>query len=100
MDQTGVDALVMFNPFYQPDFDIEALEVVPSLSLSNTNTLLLRLHWGALMYGHLSADMAVTGGVHTVHGFIKCMMAGAKIAMSTSCFLRYGLDYGTRIITI
>jgi dihydroorotate dehydrogenase (fumarate) len=98
LDQTGVDALVMFNRFYQPDFDIETLEVTPALSLSDTNTLLLRLHWVALMYGHLRADMAVTGGVHTVHGLIKCMMAGAKIAMSTSCFLRYGLDYGAQII--
>ena len=98
LDQTGVDGLVMFNRFYQPDFDLENLEVTPSLFLSDSNTLLLRLHWVALMYGHLRADMAVTGGVHTVYGLLKSMMAGAKVAMSTSCLLRYGIDYASQIL--
>lgn len=98
LDQTGVDGLVMFNRFYQPDFDLEALEVRPSLFLSDSNTLLLRLHWVALMYGHLRADMAVTGGVHTSTGLLKSMMAGAKVAMSTSCLLKYGIDYAGQII--
>lgn len=98
LDQTGVDGLVMFNRFYQPDFDIEALEVRPSLFLSDSNTLLLRLHWVALLYGHLRADMAVTGGVHTSTGLLKTMMAGAKVAMSTSCLLKYGIDYATQIV--
>ena len=98
LDQTGVDALVMFNRFYQPDFDLEALEVKPNLFLSDSNTLLLRLHWVAVMYGHLRADMAITGGVHTVYGVLKSMMAGAKVAMSTSCLLRYGIGYAAQII--
>lgn len=98
LDQTGVDGLVMFNRFYQPDFDLETLEVKPNLYLSDSNTLLLRLHWVAVMYGHLRADMAVTGGVHTVYGLLKSMMAGAKVAMSTSCLLRYGIEYGGQII--
>jgi dihydroorotate dehydrogenase (fumarate) len=98
LDQTGVDGLVMFNRFYQPDFDLENLEVTPSLFLSDSNTLLLRLHWVALLYGHLRADMAVTGGVHTVYGLLKAMMAGAKVAMSTSCLLRYGIDYARQIL--
>jgi dihydroorotate dehydrogenase (fumarate) len=98
LDQTGVDGLVMFNRFYQPDFDLESLEVKPNLFLSDSNTLLLRLHWVALMFGHLRADMAVTGGVHTVYGVLKSMMAGAKVAMSTSCLLRYGIDYAAQII--
>ncbi len=98
LDQTGVDALVMFNRFYQPDFDLETLEVTPNLFLSDSNTLLLRLHWVALMYGHLRADMAITGGVHTVYGLLKSMMAGAKVAMSTSCLLRYGIDYAAQIV--
>lgn len=97
LDQTGVDGLVMFNRFYQPDFDLENLEVKPNLFLSDSNTLLLRLHWVALMYGHLRADMAITGGVHTVYGLLKAMMAGAKVAMSTSCLLRYGIDYAAQI---
>jgi dihydroorotate dehydrogenase (fumarate) len=98
LDQTGVDGLVMFNRFYQPDFDLETLEVKPNLFLSDSNTLLLRLHWVALMYGSLRADMAITGGVHTVYGVLKAMMAGAKVAMSTSCLLRYGIDYAAQII--
>ena len=98
LDQTGVDGLVMFNRFYQPDFDLEALEVKPNLYLSDSNTLLLRLHWIAVMYGHLRTDMAVTGGVHTVYGLLKSMMAGAKVAMSTSCLLRYGIEYGGQIL--
>jgi len=98
LDQTGVDGLVMFNRFYQPDFDLESLEVKPSLFLSDSNTLLLRLHWVALLFGHLRADMAITGGVHTVNGVLKAMMAGAKVAMSTSCLLRYGIDYAAQII--
>jgi len=98
LDQTGVDGLVMFNRFYQPDFDLESLEVKPNLYLSDSNTLLLRLHWVAVLYGHLRADMAVTGGVHTVYGLLKSMMAGAKVAMSTSCLLRYGIEYGSQII--
>jgi dihydroorotate dehydrogenase (fumarate) len=99
LDQTGVDGLVMFNRFYQPDFDLETLEVTPNLFLSDSNTLLLRLHWVAMLYGHLRADMAVTGGVHTVYGLLKAMMAGAKVAMSTSCLLRYGIEYAGQIIT-
>jgi dihydroorotate dehydrogenase (fumarate) len=98
LDQTGVDGLVMFNRFYQPDFDLESLEVKPNLYLSDSNTLLLRLHWVAVLYGHLRADMAVTGGVHTVYGLLKSMMAGAKVAMSTSCLLRYGIEYAGQII--
>ncbi len=97
LDATGVDALVMFNRFYQPDFDLETLEVKPNLFLSDSNTLLLRLHWVAVMYGHLRADMAVTGGVHTVYGLLKSLMAGARVAMSTSCLLRYGIEYAKQI---
>jgi dihydroorotate dehydrogenase (fumarate) len=98
LDRTGVDGLVMFNRFYQPDFDLETLEVKPNLYLSDSNTLLLRLHWVAVLFGHLRADMAVTGGVHTVYGLLKSMMAGARAVMSTSCLLRYGIEYGGQII--
>lgn len=97
LDATGVDGLVMFNRFYQPDFDLETLEVTPNLFLSDSNTLLLRLHWVAVLYGHLRADMAVTGGVHTVFGLLKSLMAGARAAMSTSCLLRYGIEYAKQI---
>ena len=89
----GAAALVLFNRFYQPDLDIEHLEVVPTLTLSSSYELLLRLHWVAVLYGRVKADFAVTGGVHTGHDAIKAMMAGANVAMMTSALLRRGVDH-------
>jgi len=93
LDNAGANALVVFNRFYQPDFDIEALEVVPSLALSHSYELLLRLHWVGIVYGHVKADLAVTGGVHTAGDVLKSMMAGARVAMMTSALLRNGLGH-------
>jgi dihydroorotate dehydrogenase (fumarate) len=93
LDKAGVGGLVLFNRFYQPDFDLEALEVVPSLQLSTSYELLLRLHWVAVLSGKIKADMAITGGVHTAHDVLKSMMAGAKVAMMTSALLKRGIDY-------
>jgi dihydroorotate dehydrogenase (fumarate) len=93
LDAAGVDALVLFNRFYQPDYDLEELEVVPNLILSNSHELLLRLHWIAVLYGNIKADMALTGGVHTATDVIKAMMAGAKVAMMTSALLKRGISY-------
>jgi len=96
-DEAGADALVMFNRFYQPDIDLEALEVTPSLVLSNSYELLLRLHWVALLHGKIKADMAVTGGVHTAEDVLKSMMVGGKAAMLTSAMLRQGIDYVAKL---
>jgi len=93
LDQAGADALVLFNRFYQPDFDLENLEVLPTVSLSNSHELLLRLHWVAILYGHVNANLAVTGGVHTAEDVLKSMMAGAKVAMMTSALLRNGISH-------
>jgi dihydroorotate dehydrogenase (fumarate) len=93
IDQAGADALVLFNRFYQPDFDLENLEVLPSVALSNSHELLLRLHWTAILYGQVRADLAVTGGVHTAEDVLKSMMAGAKVAMMTSALLRNGISH-------
>lgn len=93
LDRAGADGLVLFNRFYQPDFDLEALEVVPNLVLSDSDELPLRLHWVGLVYGHVRADLAITGGVHTAQDVLKCMMAGAKVAMMTSALLRHGINY-------
>ena len=93
LDAAGADGLVLFNRFYQPDFDLEALEVVPNLILSNSHELLLRLHWIAVLYGSVKADMALTGGVHTATDVVKAMMAGAKVAMMTSALLKRGISY-------
>jgi dihydroorotate dehydrogenase (fumarate) len=94
----GANGLVLFNRFYQPDFDIEALEVVPSLTLSHSDELLLRLHWTAILFDHVRADLAVTGGVHNATDVLKCMMAGARIAMMTSALLRNGISHATGVL--
>ena len=93
LNNAGADALVMFNRFYQPDFDLENLEVVPSLVLSRSNELKLRLHWAAILFGQLDCDLAITGGVHTAEDVLKSMMAGAKVAMMTSAILEHGPEY-------
>jgi dihydroorotate dehydrogenase (fumarate) len=99
LDQTGVDALVLFNRFYQPDFDLENLEVVPNLILSSSYEFLLRLHWVAIIYGHVRADLAVTGGVHTALDVLKAMMAGARVAMMTSALLKHGIEHLAKVRT-
>ena len=93
LEKAGAGGLVMFNRFYQPDFDLEALEVVPQLVLSRSNELKLRLHWVAILFGKIKADMAITGGVHTAEDVLKSMAAGAKVAMLTSALLEQGIGY-------
>jgi dihydroorotate dehydrogenase (fumarate) len=93
LDAAGANALVLFNRFYQPDYDLEALEVVPNLILSNSHELLLRLNWIAVIYGHIKADLALTGGVHSATDVVKAMMAGARVAMMTSALLKRGISY-------
>jgi len=93
LEEAGASGLVMFNRFYQPDFDLEAMEVVPSLHLSTPNELLTRLHWVAILYGRIKADMAITGGIHTAQDVLKAMMAGAQVAMMTSALLKRGIEY-------
>ena len=93
LDGAGADGLVLFNRFYQPDIDIDALEIVPSLTLSQSPELRLRLHWVAILYGNVAANMAVTGGVHTGHDILKAMMAGAHVAMMTSAFFQNGIRH-------
>ena len=90
--EAGANSLVIFNRFYQPDFDLENLEVVSNLDLSQSYELRARLRWTAMLYGRLSADLAITGGVHTSEDVLKCMMAGAKVAMMTSALLQHGTE--------
>jgi len=91
--EAGANALVLFNRFYQPDFDVENLEVVPNLILSTPHELLLRLNWVAVLYGKIQADLAVTGGVHTGLDVLKSMMAGARVAMMTSALFKNGIGH-------
>jgi len=87
----GADALVLFNRFYQPDFDLEELEVIPNLVLSTSHELRLPLRWIAILYGRIQADFALTSGVHTAQDVLKAMMAGANVAMMTSTLLENGV---------
>jgi dihydroorotate dehydrogenase (fumarate) len=90
--EAGANGLVLFNRFYQPDFDLEALEVVPHLILSNSHELRLPLRWVAILYGRIHADLALTGGVHTAEDVLKAMMAGAHVSMLASTLLEDGID--------
>jgi dihydroorotate dehydrogenase (fumarate) len=94
----GVNGLVLFNRFYQPDMDLENLEVVPNLVLSNSNDLRLPLRWIAILYGKVKADLALTSGVHTAEDAIKAMMAGANVAMTTSAILKNGMQAVTSVL--
>ena len=91
LDQAGAAALVLFNRFYQPDFDLERLEVVSRLALSTSEELPLRLHWVAILFGHVAADLAVTGGIHSGTDVLKALLAGARVTMTTSALLRHGV---------
>jgi dihydroorotate dehydrogenase (fumarate) len=91
LSDAGADGLVLFNRFYQPDFDLENLEVAPRLVLSNSDDLRLPLRWVAILYGRLSTDFAITSGIHTSSDVIKGLMAGAKVTMMASELLQNGV---------
>lgn len=90
LDTIGVDGLVMFNRFYQPDFDLDNLEVVSNLTLSSKWELRLPLRWLAILFGKIKASMAATSGVQDYEDVIKVIMAGGDVAMICSELLRHG----------
>ena len=89
--EAGADGLVLFNRFYQPDIDLEKMEVTPSLVLSTSIELRMPLRWIALLYGQIKADFAITSGVHTSEDVLKSMMAGASVTMMASELLKGGI---------
>lgn len=93
IDAAGVDGLVVFNRFYQPDIDAEGLDVVSRLELSTSAELLLRLRWLAILSCQIRASLAITGGVHTALDAIKAIMAGADAVQMVSALLRRGPEY-------
>ena len=95
----GVNGLVLFNRFIQPDLDIETLEVTTSLKLSTSQELRLPLRWTAILYGRVNADLALTSGVHTHIDVLKSMMAGAKVTMLASELLEHGTGRVGEILT-
>jgi len=96
--EAGANALVLFNRFYQPDLDIEGLEVVPRLALSKSRELHLPLRWVAILYGRVPTDLAITSGVHNHVDVLKSLMAGAKVTMMASALLRKGPGRITKIL--
>lgn len=96
--EAGADGLVIFNRFYQPDFDLETLEVVPNLVLSDSHELRLPLRWTAILYGRVKADIALTSGVHSGTEMIKAIMAGACVVAVASEFLHNGIGRATEIL--
>jgi dihydroorotate dehydrogenase (fumarate) len=90
--EAGADGFVLFNRFYQPDLDLETLEVVPNLILSTSSELRLPLRWIAILYGQIKADLALTTGIHTVEDVVKSTMAGASVSMMASELLAHGIN--------
>lgn len=99
LDEAGADALVLFNRFYQPDFDLEKLEVVPAVNLSTSNEGRLPLRWIAILYGHIKAGMAATTGVHTHIDALKMLMAGADVTMMCSALLEKGPQHIATVLS-
>jgi dihydroorotate dehydrogenase (fumarate) len=95
----GADGLVLFNRFYQPDLDLEALEVVPNLQLSTSQELRLPLRWIAILYGRTTADLAAASGIHSAEDVLKVIMAGASVATMASHLLQHGPERVGEILT-
>jgi dihydroorotate dehydrogenase (fumarate) len=93
LDAIGIDGLVLFNRFYQPDIDLDELSVESSLTLSNSSDLLLRLRWLAILHGRVTASLGVTGGVHTPQDVLKSVMAGAHGVQTVSALLKHGPEH-------
>lgn len=96
--EAGANGLVLFNRFYQPDLDIETLEVVPNLVLSTSDELRLPLRWIAILFGRVKTDLALSTGVHNHTDAIKALMAGANVAMTTSELLHNGIQRAGEIL--
>ena len=98
LSEAGANGLVLFNSFYQPDLDLENLEVVPNLVLSRSEEMRLPLRWIAILYGRVAADLALTTGVHDADDVLKAIAAGANVAMMTSEILLNGIPRFTEIL--
>ena len=99
LSKAGADGLVLFNRFYQPDIDLETLDVVPNVILSTPMAMRLPLRWIAMLYGRINADLAATSGVYTAEDVLKMMMAGAKVTEILSALLKFGIGHIADITT-
>lgn len=93
LDDAGADALVLFNRFYQPDIDLDTLDVLPNVLLSQPQAMRLPLRWIAILYGRIRASLAATSGVHSAQDSIKLLMAGANVTMMCSSLLKRGIGH-------
>jgi len=98
LEDAGARGVVLFNRFYQPDFDIETLEVRPTLHFSTPSEFLPRLHWAAILFGHANIDIAITGGVHSAEDVLKSIMAGGNVAMMASALHIHGIEHIGRVL--
>ncbi len=95
----GADGLVLFNRFYQPDINLNELDITPEVNLSDSADLRLPMRWIAILYGRLKASLAATTGIHTAEDVLKVMMAGADVAMMCSALLKHGPDHLRQVLT-
>jgi dihydroorotate dehydrogenase (fumarate) len=93
LDRNGVNALVLFNRFYQPDIELETLEISPNILLSTPMAMRLPMRWIAMLYGRIGANLAATSGIHRATDALKMLMAGADITMLCSILLRRGIEH-------
>ncbi len=98
LDTAGANGLVLFNRFYQPDIDLETLDVVPSVVLSTPMAMRLPLRWIAILYGRVKASLAATSGIHTAQDVIKMIMVGADVTMMCSALLKNGPQHVTTVL--
>jgi dihydroorotate dehydrogenase (fumarate) len=93
LDQAGADALVLFNRFYQPDINLQELEIQPNVLLSTPQSLRLPLTWIGILFGRVKANLAATGGVHNAEDVVKVLMVGADVTMLCSSLMRHGINH-------
>jgi len=98
LDEAGAKGLVLFNRFYQPDIDLDKLEVIPNVLLSTPMDLRLPLRWTAILYGQVKSDLAATSGIYSGQDALKMIMAGSKITQMLSCLLKNGIPYITEVL--
>ncbi len=99
LEKAGASGLLLFNRFYQPDIDLQTLEVVPNVLLSTPMDSRLPLRWIAVLYNRISADLAATSGIYTEKDVIKMVMVGAKVTQMLSCLLKFGITHISDVIT-
>jgi dihydroorotate dehydrogenase (fumarate) len=98
LDNAGVDGLVLFNRFYQPDIDLGELEVIPNVILSTPQAMRLPLRWVAILHGRIRASLAATSGIHTAEDALKMLMAGADVTLMCSALLKNGPEHLTKTL--